>query len=247
MTRAFVLLAVLGGLAADCTCAERREHDAGGALDAGTDAAMRIGYDANYPDAATARDCFEAFESVHGAPCAFEGACGAADLCCEARAYCSGGRLMSVHLDRTCPTDAPAPTTCTPAQVRARGVTPLGPVVHEHGVASFAWGFTTDIVLVFTPDPSLVLCEGDRLGLWLSASTARTERSTPEGTVHEAILQHAIAERVVRAPAHVEITRYDYDDAGGRIAGTLRADAPGWDVELDFDLTACPELDRTGP
>ncbi|MBX3276234.1 MAG: hypothetical protein KF729_38635 [Sandaracinaceae bacterium] len=241
MTRALVLVAMLG---AGCTGVEG--HDASISFDAGTDA-MGFGYDADYPDAAMVHDCFEAFESVHGAPCAFEGACGAGDLCCRAHAYCSGGRLASVHLDRTCPTATPHPTACASAPVIARGATPLGPVVHEHGVASFAWGFTTDIVLSFTPAAGLVLCEGDRLGLWLASWNVRPEASTPEVTVHDAILQHAVAERVVRAPARVEITRYDYDDDGGRIAGRLRADAPGWDVELDFDLAACPALDRTGP
>lgn len=242
-------------LVSGCTCAARHDFDAATGWDAmvrpdgGRDAGHDAGVDAAPPpDAATATNCYEAIHSVAGAPCAFDGACLAGDLCCSASATCWDGRVSHASATLDCP-GAPRPTGCEAYRGSAVGDTPLGPIDFSYAFTSFTFAFAVDVVIVLARDEPFAVCDGDRLAVWL---VPRVDEATGEFTyvgVHDAVAQLVVGGELVRAPATVDVSDFVSGPPfpRARIAGALRIDAPDWNVRGDFDAEECPELDRSGP
>mgnify|MGYP001179591861 CR=1 FL=1 len=182
-------------------------------------------------------------------PCTFAGGCLAGDLCCSAGATCWDGRVSWAYAETDC-AGTPRPRACGPGRGCVPGGTPLGAVDFGHAFVSFTFAFAVDVAILFTADPDLVTCGGDRFAVWLTpGSDPATGEPTYVGT-HDAVAQLVRGGELARAPAVVEITRYEGASAAapdGAIAGSIRVDAPGWDLRGDVDARGCEDLDRSGP
>ena len=221
---------VLGG---GCTCAQSHWPADSGPFDSGLDAG------ADVDSGPLIRSCLEALEAPNGAACepwASE-ACRVSDLCCRASAGCFDGVTYVYVDDGLCLAEPARATDCTaPAgEARVSGRTPHGFVELDYAYGSRNQDVCGgELAVVFSDDPRLSRCDQPRLSVSIP-------RSDPAPIGRQTLLAQLVVDgRVERAEAQVEVT----DEGPETLAGTLRIEAPGWDVAGSFVVRECAAIAR---